>query len=97
MDIPICECATYWPGKGHHPECPVRAEIYRLRDLAIQWHRVEDGMPDDDESVLLACDDGEVQVGFHEARVWHDLDAMPIEYCAITHWAQIPAHPEAQR
>lgn len=28
--IPICECATAWPGQGHHPECPVRNTIERL-------------------------------------------------------------------
>ena len=31
-NIPICECAAMWPGKGHHPECPVRQEIERLSD-----------------------------------------------------------------
>lgn len=27
--MPICECATFWG--SHHPECPVRNEIQRLR------------------------------------------------------------------
>jgi hypothetical protein len=30
-DLPICECATFWPGQGHPPDCPVRREIERLR------------------------------------------------------------------
>ena len=30
-DLPICDCGGYWPGQGHHPECPVRHELERLR------------------------------------------------------------------
>lgn len=30
VDLPICECATVWPGQGHHPECPVRRRIEEL-------------------------------------------------------------------
>ena len=43
----------------------------------ITWHKCSDQMPDDDESVLLACDDGEVQVGFLDAGTWRYQDAMP--------------------
>ena len=30
---PTCLCAEFWPGKGHHPECPVRKEIEKLKSL----------------------------------------------------------------
>ena len=49
----------------------------------ITWHKCSDQMPDDDESVLLACDDGEVQVGFLDAGTWRYQDAMPLELHGI--------------
>lgn len=65
----------------------------------ITWHKCSDQMPDDDESVLLACDDGEVQVGFLDAGTWRYQDAMPLELhgVSVTHWADLPAHPDDQR
>lgn len=33
-DIPMCECGTFWV--SHHPECPVRTEIERLRDQQVE-------------------------------------------------------------
>ena len=34
--IPICACDHFWPGQGHHSECPVRREIERLRATPAQ-------------------------------------------------------------
>jgi hypothetical protein len=30
--IPVCVCAEYWPGQGHHPECLVLREITEAKD-----------------------------------------------------------------
>ena len=64
----------------------------------ITWTKCSDGLPDDDESVLLACDDGEVQVGFLDAGTWRYQDAMPLEIhgIGVTHWAHLPTHPEEE-
>jgi hypothetical protein len=67
--------------------------------MSIAWTKCSEKMPDDDESVLLACDDGEVQVGFLDAGTWRYQDAMPLELhgVSVTHWADLPAHPDDQR
>lgn len=57
------------------------------------WIPVTEQMPDDDESVLLACADGEVQVGFRDCGRWLYLDAYPIGP-QVTHWMALPAHPD---
>ena len=59
------------------------------------WIRVTEQKPDDDETVLLACADGEVQVGYLEAGRWRYLDAYPIGP-KVTHWMSLPPHPEGE-
>jgi hypothetical protein len=29
-EYPHCGCADFWPGQGHHPECPVRHKFETL-------------------------------------------------------------------
>ncbi len=29
-ELPICDCGSFWPNQGHHPECPVRRRIADL-------------------------------------------------------------------
>lgn len=67
--------------------------------ISITWTKCSEALPDDDESVLIACDDGEVQVGFLDAGTWRYQDAMPLELhgVSVTHWADLPAHPDDQR
>lgn len=60
----------------------------------IPWTNVNDALPDDDETVLLARADGEVSFGYHDAGVWKSVyDA--VLHCPNlpTHWAPVPAGP----
>jgi hypothetical protein len=54
------------------------------------WTRVEDGLPEVDERVLI-CYDGEVCIAFHDGENWGDTD----EYFLgeITHWMKLPTKP----
>ena len=74
--------------------CLNRASDHGKVRASIAWTKCSDVLPDDDESVLLACEDGEVQVGFRDAGVWRYLNFDPIQRCAVTHWAELPDHPE---
>lgn len=61
----------------------------------ITWTACREALPDEDESVLIACDDGAVEVGFLDEGEWRLLDAMPIPDCIeVTHWAHLPDHPD---
>ena len=62
---------------------------------AITWTKCSDGLPDDEITVLLAFDDGEVWTGFRDGDDWRYLSADLIEG-GVTHWAHLPAHPEEE-
>jgi hypothetical protein len=49
-------------------------------------------LPDDDMTVLIALDDGEVWTGFMDSGVWRYVSADAIEG-TVTHWAAFPAPP----
>lgn len=55
------------------------------------WTRVEDGLPEVDERVLI-CYGGEVCIAFHDGENWGDTD----EYFLgeITHWMKLPEPPK---
>lgn len=71
-----------------------RDAAYATVKRVIWWTKCTDALPDDEESVLLACDDGEVQVGHHEDDRWRWLDGRPICGVTVTHWAPLPNHPD---
>ena len=54
------------------------------------WTRVDSGLPEVDERVLI-CYDGEVCIAFHDGENWGDTD----EYFLgeITHWMPLPNKP----
>ena len=62
---------------------------------SIQWVPAADIVPDDDLTVLIALDDGEVWTGFRDAGVWRYVSADKVE-ATVTHWAEFPAPPEAR-
>jgi hypothetical protein len=49
-------------------------------------------LPDDDMTVLLAIDDGEVWTGFMDAGIWRYVSADKIE-AEVMHWAEFPDPP----
>jgi hypothetical protein len=59
----------------------------------LEWDAVENRLPDDDITVLIATDDGEVHTGFHDAGQWRDAATAMRVGAQVTHWADLPAHP----
>lgn len=59
------------------------------------WMPVEKDLPDDDLTVLLALEDGEVWTGFRDAGVWRYMSADLIEGI-VTHWMEFPEPPEVK-
>ncbi len=56
------------------------------------WIDVQDHLPDDETRVLVAFDDGEVDVAYRDADRW--LGAMDsVLETAVTHWADLPEPP----
>lgn len=57
-----------------------------------RWIPVEECMPDDDLTVMVALKDADepVWLGWHDENGWHSVDATPI---AVTHWQQMPEGP----
>jgi len=58
------------------------------------WVDARSELPDDDMTVLLALDDGEVWTGFMDDGVWRYVSADAIE-ATVTHWADFPAPPQS--
>lgn len=63
----------------------------------MNWIRVSERLPDDDQSVMVALDlsmvvdwSEPVWIGYHDADGWFSADAIPIK---VTHWAKIPEPP----
>ena len=58
----------------------------------ITWHRCTEQLHDDETTVLLAFDDGEVLVGYRDGDEW----CFPGGICIgndATHWAHFPEPP----
>lgn len=58
------------------------------------WISVDDQLPDDELSVLIALDDGEVWTGFMDAGDWRFVSADPVT-SRVTHWLNFPEPPGA--
>jgi len=59
---------------------------------SVEWVDTSKQLPDDDMTVLIALDDGEVWTGFMDSGVWRYVSADAIEG-TVTHWAAFPAPP----
>lgn len=58
------------------------------------WIDVLDHLPDDETTVLVAYDGIDVASGFMDGGVWkYEGSGNPIEG-TVTHWADLPTHPE---
>jgi hypothetical protein len=60
----------------------------------LTWHRVEETVPDDNTTVLVAAQDGIVEAGQYDSQAdaWLDEFDIPLPQ-RITHWADFPTHP----
>ena len=57
------------------------------------WRSVDEDMPDDDQTVILHLQGGEVWTGFHDAGQWRFVSADPINE-PVLHWMPFPKPPE---
>lgn len=64
-----------------------------ITTIAIDWHPVAGGFPDDDTTVLVALDDKEVYTAYRDAGNWRAIDSSPIPDECVAHWAHMPAPP----
>lgn len=57
-----------------------------------EWTRVEDGLPDSDETVMIATPTGSepVWLGYHDGEMWRAAAGYPIR---VTHWMPMPEPP----
>ena len=58
----------------------------------VTWVDASVTLPDDEMTVLLVLECGEVWTGFHEAGEWRYVSADPITE-KVTFWAEFPAPP----
>ena len=61
---------------------------------SVVWVDAQDKLPDDDMTVLVAIDDGEVWTGFMDGGFWRYVSADVIEG-TVKHWAEFPEPPNA--
>jgi len=64
-----------------------------ITTIAIDWHPVASGFPDDDTTVLVALDDKEVYTAYRDAGNWRAIDSSPLPEECVTHWAHMPPAP----
>ena len=61
-----------------------------------RWISIADRLPDDNKTVLVATDDGDVWVAHHDGEDWFDsASATSISSCgvSVTHWMYFPTGP----
>lgn len=78
--------------KADHELAAMEAVYATLK--ALKWIPVEERLPDDDVSVMIAVggETGEpVWIGWHDGDGWHDTSGAP---CQVTAWKDLPAEPE---
>jgi Protein of unknown function (DUF551) len=60
-----------------------------------QWIDASQDLPDEEMTVLLALEDGEVWTGFLDAGIWRYVSADTIA-AKVTHWAEFPEPPKTK-
>jgi len=59
------------------------------------WKSVDEGLPDSDTMVLIACKEGysePVWMGYHDGETWRDVEATDLQNL-VTHWRDLPEEP----
>lgn len=95
------KCLVHWDALAWDAQNAVIAEAARrlrlsraVTEIHVDWHPA-DTPPDDDLTVLLATDDGEVDGGFHDADAgWCWQSGSRVE-AAVVSWREMPNHPGA--
>ncbi len=65
-----------------------------VRLVRVDWIPVDKTMPDDDETVLIALDDGEVWTGYHDGDEGWKYVSGDTMSAKVTHWMQLPDPPK---
>jgi len=60
---------------------------------SVQWRSVDEDLPDDDTTVLIHLQCGEVWTGFLDAGQWRYVSADAIDE-TVLQWAPFPKPPE---
>lgn len=61
-------------------------------NASVEWVDAHEKLPDDDMTVLIALDDGEVWTGFMDSGIWRYVSADEIE-AEVIYWAEFPEPP----
>lgn len=62
----------------------------------VVWTDMPSGqLPDDDITVLVALDDGEVWPAYRSAGLWLYVTGDEIQSAEVVYWAHMPAHPDS--
>ena len=61
----------------------------------MNWIDTSQELPDDEQTVLICTDDGEVWTGYHESDQWVYVSGNAIEP-EVTHWMEFPDAPNAE-
>lgn len=70
---------------------------YKLANPAtspVFWVEAWRRLPDDELTVLIALDDGEVWTGFLDSGIWRYVSADAID-ATVLYWADFPTPPNA--
>ncbi len=57
------------------------------------WTPTTERLPDDEQTVLIVTDDGEVWTGYHEADAWFYVSGDQVGL-TVTHWMDFPEPPK---
>lgn len=68
------------------------AAIKKYEAKGATWTAVKDGLPDEDLTVLIYLEDGEVWTGFLESGKWHFVSGDRVAD-TVTHWMDFPEPP----
>ena len=60
---------------------------------SVNWRSVDEDLPDDDATVLIHLQCGEIWTGFLDAGQWRYVSADAIDE-PVLHWAPFPNPPE---
>jgi hypothetical protein len=68
------------------------SKLPKLAEL-LQWQRLDDGLPDDDITILAAWSGGTVEAVFRDGEAWRLCHSGDAAAEAPTWWAEWPAGP----
>ena len=79
--------------RDHAPDCLAACQHKPSPEEVLQWQRLDDGLPDDDITVLAAWDDGTVEAVFRDGEAWRLCHSGDAAAEAPTWWAEWPTGP----